>query len=987
MKTNLINYGIRDLAIAISLITIGAAGTTYAITPDQLPPLSAQWIWAPDTGNGLAPAYRGYNEMVTLTKQTPIGNFAQATMRVTADSWYRLEINGNWVADGPGRAWPEHFQYDVLDVSGYLIPNAQNTITITAKYFGIGTFHVVPQQAGALAQLDTEDAQGNISTALITDNTWVAANQPQWVKNTPKVSIQMEGAELYDARLEGTGVFSPAAVLYNTNEGPWGDLNPRDVALFSRTPMYFKSFLGANIVKNEGLDIEFRPTDLNYPGFIEANSNTSMAGGIVTLLENKETCELDLVSGNPIGQGRLRIAIDGQEKSGKVKLDAGKHLLVALSAGITGHDREKELLFRGNTAGLTFSNILEQGYENPWSYIHFPECYYSTNDYSGYIPENAQKNAKYGELSNQILSQKTADDLLAFAKDRLKNYPSNILLLQDNYWMFWDRKCVKQNANELVKNASHLIHNNAGATTVLPSQDGDVELIYDLGEQSCGYYTFALNAKAGTILDIYEVEYITPDGTIQVAQQNRNSLRYITKEGQNQFTSIKRRSGRYIFLTLRNMTAPVQIQNMHVVESTYPVNYQGSFQCSDSRLSQIWDISTRTLKLCMEDTYTDCPLYEQTHWVGDARNESLFGYAAFGAEDLGKRCINITAQSLDHYPFAGCQTPSCWDTLIPVWSCLWGISVYDYYWQTGDTEFAKQYFPYVIRNIQGMAKDINQDGLFSGAYWNMFDWSGADQGRRTVIHNSMFLVGAIDAALDLSAAIGGTDQDKWLRVTRGNLVHAINKTWNEEKKSYPDSIHDDGNPSGSTCIHTSFLSLLYDIIGDQNKQAAIENVLNKPEKMVPLGSPFAVLYLYQTLDKLGEQAKIIDHIYDAYLPMLQAGSTTVWETFPAGSYGTIGFPTRSHCHAWSAAPTLFLPRIILGIVPTAPGGAEVEISPKVINDITWAKGSLATHNGPVHTSWRLDGDTIHIKYTAPEGTKVTFKTNPTLKKYKVAFDY
>ena len=95
---------------------------------------------------------------------------------------------------------------------------------------------------------------------------------------------------------------------------------------------------------------------------------------------------------------------------------------------------------------------------------------------------------------------------------------------------------------------------------------------------------------------------------------------------------LKRRSGRYLFLTLRNQKTPVQIRNLRLIESIYPVNQIGNFQCSDLRLDRIWEISTRMLKICMEDTFSDCPLYEQTHWVGDAANESLLAYPVLAAE-------------------------------------------------------------------------------------------------------------------------------------------------------------------------------------------------------------------------------------------------------------------------------------------------------------------------------------------------------------------
>ena len=55
-------------------------------------------------------------------------------------------INGQWVNDGPCRSWPDHFQYDVLDVGSCLNPG-QNEILVLARYYGVGDFHRIPQQA------------------------------------------------------------------------------------------------------------------------------------------------------------------------------------------------------------------------------------------------------------------------------------------------------------------------------------------------------------------------------------------------------------------------------------------------------------------------------------------------------------------------------------------------------------------------------------------------------------------------------------------------------------------------------------------------------------------------------------------------------------------------------------------------------------------------------------------------------------------------
>jgi hypothetical protein len=68
------------------------------------------------------------------------------------------------------------------------------------------------------------------------------------------------------------------------------------------------------------------------------------------------------------------------------------------------------------------------------------------------------------------------------------------------------------------------------------------------------------------------------------------------------------------------------------------VEARDSFHCSDETLNKIWEVGAYTVRLCMLDTYVDCPAYKQVYWVGDARNSALVNAVAFGAHDLTERC-------------------------------------------------------------------------------------------------------------------------------------------------------------------------------------------------------------------------------------------------------------------------------------------------------------------------------------------------------------
>jgi len=246
----------------------------------------------------------------------------------------------------------------------------------------------------------------------------------------------------------------------------------------------------------------------------------------------------------------------------------------------------------------------------------------------------------------------------------------------------------------------------------------------------------------------------------------------------------------------------------------------------------------------------------------------------------------------------------------------------------------------------------------------------------------MLIVGAIEAALKCADVLKDEKNKTWLKDFRTKLVYNINKLWDGNKGAYRDSIHNDGKLSNSTSQHTSFLAILYDIIESKNFGAALDNMLNPPKDMIKVGAPFAILYFYEALEKVGKDDEIIKSIYESYLPMLETNATTVWETFPSSKDRPKKFPTRSHCHAWSSAPLYFLNRIILGIRQTAVGGKEFKISPR-LSGLKWANGTVATIHGPLFVSWKLVNNKLMITIKSPENVKVKFEKNETIEMFNV----
>lgn len=907
---------------------------------------TAKWIWCVQND------IRDYNQTVCFKKDFDLKKAGPATLRITADSWYRVSINGKWVHDGPARAYPNHFLFDVHEV-GDLLKKGRNQIEVIARYFGIGTFHQQPLQAGLFAQLDTE------GTSIGTDTSWLASPSMAWRQWTPKISIQMEPVEEYDARLDGIFDWQPAIEAKRP-----GKPTLRQVALLTKTPRRFKTLHSATLVEKAAPQVCVPLTQLAHPGIIEANGHTSRPVVLAATWTvrnkqqfdfGKEPKKIDLQ--NPDAKN-WQVFVNGKVlKTGKTTLGPGKHLVLFASDSFFGHEKEAPFPYL-NMKGGRWGN---------WKVAVLDEFLFRDTDriFFTFRHEAAEKIKSRYLKAIQALAPacKTEADFDEHFGKWVREIPDEQVFMDDPAMEFANRKPLSS--------ADRLFD----GTVAKPSRKGDVELCFDLGEQSCGYFDFQIKADAGVIVDLNAVEYITADGTVQHTMPfNRNGVRYITKKGTNRFTSLKRRSGQYLFVTLRNQKAPVELKSLRIIESTAPVKAEGSFSCNDPMLNRIWKMSERTLQLCMEDTFTDCPLYEQTLWIGDARNEALYAFTAYANFDVSARGLELGAQSLEQFPIVGCQIPSSWDCILPAWSFLWGMQVWEHYFHGGDRRFLRKMWPAVQQNLDEAFKMLDGNGLFSGTFWNLIEWAPIDQDHPTVLHNNMLLVGALRAAENCAETLKDAAALKKLRARRNKLIRAINQTWNDKKGSYPDSIHANGKPSPETCQQSAMLSVMCDVVPKKNREAIRGNLLNPPKGMTTVGAPFAMQFMYEALEELGEFDAILESMHTRFQPMFDAGASTVWEMFPGSDFDANGFPTRSHCHAWSSSPIHFLNRIVLGIRQVAVGGTAFEISPWLGN-LRRARGGTATPKGVVSVDWKIKGNVLTVAIKAPKGVKTEFKPN------------
>lgn len=877
-------------------------------------------------------------------------------IRLSADSRYRLFVNGVWAGDGPVRGWPEHWYFDERDLTPLLRPG-DNELLVLAQYYGCGTFHTIPQRPGFIAGL----WRGDECLAATGGNGWEAAAAPEY-RDAPEISVQMPPGEIYDARLASEKRWQAPVIL---PDAPWSGLRPRDVR-----------------------DLALRPRAVPPPTEVRAVHLPAVRSVPLLRILHPETvleadrksrafvlaCEVeaDREEVIPWTRGDFEVFVDGERLADDAwRATPGRHRILAVHPKVHDNTNAKTLGVPDHPA-LSFFDPLGADRDPPWRVLVHPDFHYCADDLhwiahpSADLDESAvawtAETERWGEAGKE-------EDAFRALVERFDFFvPESGLLQPDPDGEFKLREHGA--ALEIEPTAD-------GAWRIEPPPGEAVELRIDLGDQVAGYHEIEITAAEGATIDLALIEHVRTDGVRQHTDDNWNGFRYVAREGRQRFVSRQRRSGRHLFLTVSRTDRPVLVHGLRVLETVFPVE-AARFRCDDEELNRIWDAAVRTMELSCDDVYIDS-LYEQTLWVGDARNEQLYGLAAWDARDLSLRSIRLAAQSLERLPMTGSQVPSGWFTIIPVWSFLWGISVWEYYAYSGEKEALAEFWNPVLKNLRGAAALLNERGLFEAPWWNLFEWAPSDFNHRTVLYNGMFFAGAVRAAIRCGEVLGAANDLPWLRTLEKRLVRAIRSAFDGGKGLFPEAFRRDGRPTETFSIHPQFLAVLFDIVEDEEERARLlDQVAADRDDLVGLASPFAFQFYAEAFEKAGREDHVLGRLRAFYRPMVETG-TTLWEALPGSMTTPEGFPTRSHCHGWSSAPMDLLPRIVLGLRQSEPGRPVFVCSPQP-HGLARAEGSRATPWGTIRVRWEREDGECRVALEHPEEIRVDLASNPWLER-------
>lgn len=642
----------------------------------------------------------------------------------------------------------------------------------------------------------------------------------------------------------------------------------------------------------------------------------------------------------------------------------------------------------------------------PISGIFFPECFDAKDeDQDWYMPEFDDSNWKNAVEKNQTKlapSENLIPRPIPLIKEKVI-VPSEILRIYksqiENVSDFLDKEKISETLwyTKIVDNPITINPDLSPPCkwqrfTLWIEPRTAICIVLDFGFETLAFIEFCLQGHSGTVVDFSHSECLWNNrvATLWQSPSLKQPHRILLRDGKTLYKTNQPRGFRYIvvrFFNSLDTQTELTVASIKGYEAIYPTEEKGSFECSDRLLEEIYKVSARTVNLCMEDGYTDCPWRERSQWVGDMQVEALFNYYCFGAYELSKKAIlEFTSSNTDEGWIPG-VCPGSSNNNLPTWGMRIPVIVWEYYLFTGDFETLNKAYTGVKKQMEWLLNHTDNNGFFDlKCGWNFVDWTSLDDRYADGCVQGWFYESLIYAE-KIAKETGNSQRAKIYNKHAELLKKNIEKFyWCNEKKAFKkyrkDSpVRPTDAPEDIIGQQENFLFNLLGIGSAWQRKNALESITGKTkmylpnlgdyqsaflpdnkgnytgEKVIKIGSPFWSFFALLSLCKSKKYQEVINYIRICWGLMLESGATSCWEMWDRHT---------SLCHGWSAAPAMILPSYALGVKPIEPGFKKFFIKP-VLFDLEWARGTVPTPCGPIFVSWRKSENSLEISVEIPDG--------------------
>lgn len=881
----------------------------------------AAWIWDPRLP--VCHAWLAAEHTVELTAAQAAG----ASLLITASTQYDLRINGRPAGHGPAKSAKGRVSVDRIPV-GPLLRAGANRIAVTVLHTGVGTMTWCAEKPGLVFRLDAADgavlAASGPATRVRPDPQHPRATLRRWAMPVIE-DLDLAGAD-------ATAWAAPA--LADPGLHPYA----RRVPLPSRrrrTPVRIAAAAAVEPPPTV-LTLRIKPYLVDAAG--QARFNTyATAALLVAEIDSPVAQELSFlpalgavswfIAGRPVanqnGWGH-----DGMAGLAPVAIPAGRTRLLGLHRN--NHFEDLTLVLRGSAAPVAVRNPYGAGWVQV---VRLP-----------------------GEASPETPAGLDPDALRAAmpAMDPADAGP--------------DRNAFARLMNARPAAGPALDALRAAAPTgpwILPAPAPGLatRLIVDFGLVLNGHLAATLASAAPGRLTAAWTEYAEDDGAggLRLQWPNcNNAMTVRCPAGTHPVEGFHAYGGRYLVLDWEG-AAELRVADVAMLDANCGSIEAGTLETDRPLHAGIWDLCLQSVISGVDDTFTDCPTFEQVGWNFDNRTAWMGERWMCANQAVAANSMRLFAEDPEFTGLVRSQYPSAWDNSIPMWSFHWIMWVRDWWWHSGDAAAARALMPRIAAGLAEALGRCDADGLMAwGGVWHFVDWgNGRDDNHAVNAAEQAGLWASLAAAEELAAGLGvmAAEAAGW-RAARERLGAAIERRlWIPARGAWADSLHADGTPSPvSSQVSNAWLAAVG--LGGPARQAAIaDRIIAGDPGLIAYGSPIGLWCILELYMRAGRHAEALALIERRWGEMLAAGDRTTWETFPEYGLANGAWATRSRCHPFAAYAAGMLMQILAGVEVLEPGCRRIRLRPSAPAAVGRCRISVPTPLGPLSAAWerRADG--------------------------------
>ncbi|MBQ8287404.1 MAG: family 78 glycoside hydrolase catalytic domain [Clostridia bacterium] len=134
------------------------------------------------------------NKHILYRRRATFGGFSRAILRITADDFYKLYINGRYVTEGPAPGYPHAYYVNEIDVTDHLV-EGENVFAVHTYYQGLRNRVWV---SGDLRQMLYCSLSLDGEVVLVSDESWKCAYHTGYTA-CGRIGYDTAFAECYDS--------------------------------------------------------------------------------------------------------------------------------------------------------------------------------------------------------------------------------------------------------------------------------------------------------------------------------------------------------------------------------------------------------------------------------------------------------------------------------------------------------------------------------------------------------------------------------------------------------------------------------------------------------------------------------------------------------------------------------------------------------------------------------------------------------------------